>query len=56
MIVYGAYLSESEDIIDGAKNTAIFDTIAAMVAALVIIPPACFAYNVDVGAGPGLLL
>ncbi|MBV1821631.1 sodium-dependent transporter, partial [Bacteroidales bacterium MSK.15.36] len=54
MIVYGAYLSESEDIIDGAKNTAIFDTIAAMVAALVIIP-ACFAYNVDVGAGPGLL-
>lgn len=54
MIVYGAYLSDDEDIIDGAKNTAIFDTIAAMVAALVIIP-ACFAYNVDVGSGPGLL-
>ncbi len=54
MIVYGAYLSDNEDIVDGAKNTAIFDTIAALVAALVIIP-ACFAYNVDVGAGPGLL-
>ncbi|MBM7871499.1 NSS family neurotransmitter:Na+ symporter [Clostridium pascui] len=54
MIVYGAYLSNDEDIIDGAKNTAIFDTIAAIVAALVIIP-ACFAYNVDVGSGPGLL-
>ena len=54
MIVYGAYLSDGEDIVDGAVNTAIFDTIAAMVAALVIIP-ACFAYNVDVGAGPGLL-
>lgn len=54
MIVYGAYLSDNADIVDGAKNTAIFDTIAAMVAALVIIP-ACFAYNVDVGAGPGLL-
>lgn len=54
MIVYGAYLSDDEDIVDGAVNTAIFDTIAAMVAALVIIP-ACFAYNVDVGAGPGLL-
>lgn len=54
MIVYGAYLSDGEDIVDGAKNTAIFDTIAAIVAALVIIP-ACFAYNVDVGAGPGLL-
>ena len=32
-----------------------FDTIAAIVAALVIIP-ACFSYNVtDVGAGPSLL-
>lgn len=54
MIVYGAYLSDNEDIVDGAVNTAIFDTIAAMVAALVIIP-ACFAYKVDVGSGPGLL-
>lgn len=54
MIVYGAYLSDDEDIVDGAINTAIFDTIAAMLAALVIIP-ACFAYGVDVGAGPGLL-
>ena len=32
----------------------IFDTIAAIVAALVIIP-ACFAYNLDVGSGPSLL-
>ncbi|EHL15269.2 hypothetical protein HMPREF9630_00638 [Peptoanaerobacter stomatis] len=54
MIVYGAYLSDSEDVIDGAKNTALFDTIAAMVAALVMIP-ACFAYNQDPGGGPGLL-
>lgn len=54
MIVYGAYLSDKEDVIDGAKWTAIFDTTAAMVAALVIIP-ACFAYGFDVGAGPGLL-
>lgn len=54
MIVYGAYLSDDEDIVGGAINTAIFDTIAAMLAALVIIP-ACFAYNVDVGSGPGLL-
>lgn len=54
MIVYGAYLSEDEDIIDGAKNTALFDSIAAIVAAAVIIP-ACFAYDVDVASGPGLL-
>lgn len=54
MIVYGAYLSDSEDIVGGAKQTAVFDTIAAMVAALVMIP-ACFAYGVDPAAGPALL-
>ena len=54
MIVYGAYLGEDEDVINVSCKTAIFDTIAAFVAALVIIP-ACFSYQVDVGAGPGLL-
>ncbi len=54
MIVYGAYLSKKEDIIDSAKKTAFFDTIAALVAALVMIP-AVFAYSMDVAAGPGLL-
>jgi NSS family neurotransmitter:Na+ symporter len=54
MIVYGAYLDDGEDVVKIAIRTAVFDTIAAMVAALVIIP-ACFAYNLDVGAGPALL-
>lgn len=54
MIVYGAYLSKDEDVVSGAKQTALFDTIAAMVAALVMIP-ACFAYNMDPARGPGLL-
>lgn len=54
MIVYGAYLDDKEDVVHVAVRTAIFDTIAALVAALVIIP-ACFAYGLDVGAGPGLL-
>lgn len=54
MIVYGAYLPDDADILDGAKNTAIFDTIAAMVAALVMIP-ATFAYGLDPAGGPGLL-
>ena len=49
MIVYGAYLSK-----DVPQHTALFDTIAAVVAALVIIP-ACFSYGLDVGAGPSLL-
>ena len=54
MIVYGAYLSKKEDVVGSAKQTALFDTIAAMVAALVMIP-ACFAYQMEPGAGPGLL-
>ena len=54
MIVYGAYLDDKEDAVKLAVRTAVFDTIAALVASLVIIP-ACFAYGLDVGAGPSLL-
>ena len=54
MIVYGAYLSKDEDVVGVAQHTALFDTIAAVVAALVIFP-ACFSYGLDVGAGPSLL-
>ena len=54
MIVYGAYLSKEEDVVGVAQHTALFDTIAALVAALVMIP-ACFSYGLDVGAGPSLL-
>lgn len=54
MVVYGGYLDDKEDVVKLAVRTAVFDTIAAMVAAFVIIP-ACFAYKLDVGAGPSLL-
>ena len=54
MIVYGAYLDDQESVVPLGLKTAFFDTLAAFVAALVIIP-ACFAYDMDVGAGPGLL-
>lgn len=54
MIAYGAYLDDKEDVVHIAVRTAIFDTIAALVAAMVMIP-ACFAYGLDVGAGPKLL-
>ncbi len=54
MIVYGAYISDDEDVVSGAQHTAFFDTLAAMIAALVIIP-ACFSYGGDVGSGPSLL-
>ncbi len=54
MIVYGAYLDDNENVVKLAVRTAVFDTIAALVAAMVIIP-ACFAYKLDIGAGPALL-
>ena len=54
MIVYGAYLDEKEDAVKLAVRTAVCDTVAALVASFVIIP-ACFAYGLDVGAGPSLL-
>ncbi len=54
MIVYGSYLDDKESVVSISAKTALFDTVAALVAALVIIP-ACFSYNLDVGAGPSLL-
>lgn len=37
-LIYGSYLSDKEDIPRSARNVAFFDTLAAMLAALVIIP------------------
>ncbi len=54
MITYGSYLSKKEDVLSVSRKTAIFDTIAAIVATLVIIP-ACFSYGLSVDAGPSLL-
>ena len=54
MLVCGAYLNKDEDIVGGAKQTGIFDTIAAMVAALVMIP-ALFSFSENPEGGPGLL-
>ena len=54
MIVYGSYLSKDEDIPKASVNTAIFDTLAAMLAALAIIP-AVFAFGIEPGRGPSLM-
>lgn len=53
-VVYGSYLRKSEDIMDSAKYVVIFDFIAAILAALIIIP-AVFAYNLDPASGPPLM-
>ncbi len=54
MIVYGAYLSQEEDIVSSAKITGIFDLFAAIISALVVIP-ACFAFDISPNAGPPLM-
>lgn len=54
MIVYGSYLKKDEDILKACKNTAVFDTIAAMLAALAIMP-AVFAFGIEPASGPSLM-
>ncbi|MGI5963684.1 MAG: sodium-dependent transporter [Lawsonibacter sp.] len=54
MIVYGAYLGKQEDIPKASIRTAIFDTMAALLSALVVMP-AVFAYGLDVASGPPLM-
>ncbi len=54
MIVYGTYLKKSEDIPKACVQTAFFDTIAAMLAALAIMP-AVFAFGIEPNSGPPLL-
>lgn len=54
MIVYGAYLKDDVDIPKASMQTAIFDTIAAMLAAIAIMP-AVFSFGIDPVSGPSLM-
>ena len=54
MIIYGAYLKDDVDIPKASMQTAIFDTIAAMLAALAIMP-AVFSFGIDPVSGPSLM-
>lgn len=54
MIVYGAYLKDDVDIPKASMQTALFDTIAAMLAALAIMP-AVFSFDIDPVSGPSLM-
>lgn len=54
-LIYGSYLSDNEDIPAAAGRVALFDTIAALLAALVIIPAmATTGAQLNQG-GPGLM-
>lgn len=54
MIVYGSYLGKQEDIPKSSLQTAIFDTVAALLSALAIMP-AVFAFQIEPSRGPSLM-
>ena len=54
-LIYGSYLSREADVPASARTVALFDTLAAMLAALVIIPAMVTAGETLSRSGPGLL-
>ena len=54
MIVYGSYLSKKENIVGSSMRTAFFDTLAAILSALAIMP-AVFAFGIEPSSGPPLM-
>ncbi|MCI1930200.1 MAG: sodium-dependent transporter [Clostridia bacterium] len=54
MEIFGSYMDRKHAITSEAINITLLDTFVAIMAGFIIIP-ACFSYNVEVGAGPSLL-
>ena len=56
-VIYGSYLSKEEDIPSSARRVALFDTLASLLAAFVIVPAiAASGMNIhEVEGGPGLM-
>ena len=54
-VIYGSYLPDSEDIPSSARNVAFFDTLAALLAAFVIIPAMAAGGAPLESGGPGLM-
>ncbi|MBR3640803.1 MAG: sodium-dependent transporter, partial [Oscillibacter sp.] len=54
-VIYGSYLPKNEDLPSSARNVAIFDTIAALLAALVILPAMSAGGVEPSSGGPGLM-
>lgn len=54
-VIYGSYLSKDEDIPGSARNVALFDTLAALLAAFVIIPAMAVGSADLSSGGPGLM-
>lgn len=54
MAIFGSYIGKDRNLFHESINIASLDTFVSLVAGLIIFP-ACFAFNVDPGEGPGLI-
>lgn len=54
MAIFGSYIDKQRTLFGESINVMILDTFVAVMAGLIIFP-ACFSYNLEVTAGPGLL-
>lgn len=54
MAVFGSYIGKERALTGEAVRVTVLDTFVAICAGLIIFP-ACFAYGVEPGAGPGLI-
>ena len=55
MVTYGSYLGKDEDLPSSAKNVAVFDTLAALLAMLVVLPAMGVGGVEPSSSGPGLM-
>lgn len=54
MAIFGSYIGKDHSLLGESVNVAALDTVVAITAGLIIIP-SCFAYHVEVTAGPSLI-
>ena len=54
MAIFGSYIGKERSLLGESINVAVLDTFVAFTSGLIIFP-ACFAYGVEVDAGPDLL-
>jgi len=54
MAIFGSYIGKERSLMGESVNVIILDSFVAITAGLIIFP-ACFTYDVEVGQGPGLL-
>lgn len=54
MAIFGSYIGKDHSLLGESVNVILLDTFVALVAGLILFP-ACFTYDLEVGAGPQLL-